>query len=52
MIPFVAVVALGGATLGFALFVGKWIDAQGATDTTGKGDKSKRDPSDKAPRTK
>ena len=49
-IPFLAVVALGGATLGFALFVGRWIDAQGATDTTKKPDKPKRDSSDKAPR--
>lgn len=52
LIPLLAVVALGGATLGFALFVGKWIDSQGATDTAGKGDKPKQDPSDKAPRNK
>jgi len=50
VIPFLAVVALGGATLGFALFVGRWIDAQGATDTTKKTDKQKQDSSDKAPR--
>ena len=51
LIPFLAVVALGGATLGFALFVGRWIDAQGATDAAkNKNDKPKGDSSDKAPR--
>lgn len=52
LVPFAAVVALGAVTLGFALFVGKWIDAQGAPDPTKQGDQPKADPADKAPRKK
>lgn len=45
LIPVLAVVVLGGATLGFALFVGRWIDAQEPHNSANKGGKPKTDDS-------